>query len=703
MSFPYPNLSRLLQLRRSSGRGEGGREDLSSDGACGGMIVMRMTDEPSPSVVPAAITEFDKFLHSCAYTISRHGPYYNPTSHAPNPSHNNLFGGMYKIEDSSPDIESEFHSMMLAAIRAGGLYGICENRTAYSALYFDLDFKGPPPVPSIEELTSILVLIREVLHRIGGDSWHTQSHALLAISPAQEDPTMGLVKLGAHIIFPNIILDYESLLRVNMSCREHVESMVGIRRAPANTWTDVFDTTMYRTGLRMLFVDKNKKCEVCNSGPQLSSRSSASAGSAPRPSAPGYHKCTNGFVGQNRPYTPVKYWHATHGEDEAMRIKLLTDPLFALHVATIRKPKVRKQCPSPPSFDASLPTLLETRVADASARRERARQQAMGELEPRASTGSERQAGEWGKGGLSQKVFVDMNDPRMLILQSLIRNYDPERFSSLTLRSVSLNATLTTYTAHVAGPGRHACLNCYADSPHSRSVVYFLVDAKQGLTQKCTSRSEKTDRVSHRPCRLFRGAPWKPVPKPTQRQLFSNVKTFSSMNMIIDNGNVYVPDWNIVTEEEQRAELAEAAGAQSKAALPPRAHRIETMDSFSPHRPEPSSAIRVSNANVVEHLKVEQNDQLRAAHHPQQQQRTHAHSTSLSLTIQTNPTSLKIPPTWQKLMQPLPPTRKRSISQESSCAPPNQRQRMKFGGLTPHDTTRSDSLDVGTDRSAAQL
>lgn len=631
MSFPYPNLSRLLQLRRNSGNDE-------SAGGAGGescQLVMKMLEEPAASVVPPAITEFNKYLQSYSYSSGQ--AYYNPTTQAPNPSHNNLFGGMYKIEDSSPDIETEFHSMLLSAIRAGGLYGICENRTAYSALYFDLDFKGPPPVPSLGELTSILVLIREVLHRIGGDMWHSQSHALLATSPPQEDLTLGIVKLGAHIIFPNIILDYENLLRVNIACRDYVESMVGIRKAPANTWTDVFDTTMYRTGLRMLFVDKNKKCEICC--PADSAADAASRSSRGRPGSkaariglsPPSHKCTNGFVGQNRPYVPVKYWHAIHGDDESMQMKLVADPLFALHMATIRKPRIRKPFPCPPTFDASLPTAMETKLCDASARREKSRQEAMGELGEAPRVGEALQATHLSK--LSQKIFVDMNDPRMLILQSLIRRYDPERFSSLVIRSVSLNPTLTTYSAHVAGPGRHSCMNCFAERPHSRSTVFFLIDMKQGVTQKCTSRSDKTDRVSHRPCRLFR-APWKPVAKSVQLQLFSNVKTFTSMNLIVDNGNVYVPDWNIVSEEERGL---------------PKVQRIETLDSFSPHRPEASSAVRVSNVNVLEPLEGGTPSAL-PEFHP-------------CPPLHTNPTTLKIPPTWQK-----PGGRKRSISQESSGA-----------------------------------
>ncbi len=585
MSFPFPNLPRLL--------GAYPREATERDGDGDNVPeVWRLSESHEEVHEVTAVQTFDKFLSAHSYSIARHGPYYNPTTHAPNPSHNNLFGGMYKVEDSDPEVETEFHSLLLAAIRAGGVYGLCENRTAYSALYFDLDFKGPPPVPSLQDLRSIVVMIREVLHRLGGELWRNESHAVVALSPEQTDRALGLVKLGAHIIFPNIVLGYEDLLRVNLTCRDYVESMLGVRRAPANTWTDVFDTTMYRTGLRMLFVDKNKRCEVCSAKAAATDSRSVGAGSGRDRGSLAQpavlpHKCTNGFVGQKRPYVPVLYWHARIGEDFTMLTKLSKDPLFALHHCSIRRPHARRPCPSAPTFDATCPSIAETHVSASKAKRE------LGKLEEGVDRSGRGNA--LGFACPRAQVFVEMSDSRILVLQGLVRRYEP-RFSQVTVRSATLNPALTTYTVRVSGHGRHHCMNCPSDAPHSRSTVLFVVDLKNGVAQKCTSRSEKVEsRVSGKPCRLFRG-PWVQMEKSQRAVLFSGVKTHTSLELIIDNDNVYIPDWNIV---EPGDGPAHGDGPCSRTAIP-----LEFHDTFSPHRPEPSSAVRVLNATVLERLEL---------------------------------------------------------------------------------------------------
>lgn len=648
MSFPFPNLPRLL-----------GRACVTSPEDHEVPEVWKLSDADEVPQTSAALVAFDKFLGTHSYSIARHGPYYNPSTHAPNPSHNNLFGGMYKIEDSDTEVETEFHSLLLAAIRGGGVYGLCENRTAYSALYFDLDFKGPPPVPSLQDLRSIVVLIREVLHRLGGELWRNESHAVVALSPEQTDAALNLVKLGAHIIFPNIVLGYEDLLRVNLTCRDHVENMLGVRKAPANTWTDVFDTTMYRTGLRMLFVDKNKRCEVCTATDSRSVASNAGSGSRSAPPIPPlHHKCTNGFVGQKRPYVPVLYWHSRVGEDFAMLTKLTRDPLFALHHCSIRRPHARRPYPSAPTFDATCPSLMETHAFASGAKRE------LGKL---AEPLTEQHGGTTLAAASTKAVFVEMSDSRILVLQGMVRRYEP-RFAQVIVRSATLNTALTTYTVRVSGHGRHHCMNCPLATPHSRSTVVFVVDLKNGISQKCTSRSEKVEsRVSGKPCRLFRG-PWVQIDKAQKSLLFSGVKTQTSLELIIDNDNVYIPDWNIVDNQEahDHARSSEESPHAAHTAHPaqrvprPRDSRttapLEFHDTFSPHRPEPSSAIRILNATVLERLELPCAPPLPAALTPTPLALSSAPRTSAAI-------AKFMPQTWKSS------TRKRTASGVPATAP----------------------------------
>lgn len=631
--------------------GDGGSDDGGDDGGGGGggdrsrsrgaaslaqPILLRMTssmDEPPPR--PSERVEFDRFLASHRFLTSSNGAFWNAARKCPHPSHNDLFGGMYLIDDKDPETESHFHDLLVLALRQGGVYGLCENRTAFSAMYFDLDFKGPASsTPSADDLVSIVGMIRDVFLKVGGHSWTTASSAIVATSPKQTSSETGMEKFGAHIIFPYIILSMDSMVRLNLACRDMVESYWPDKRTPpSNSWTDVFDTSMYRTGLRMLYVDKNQKCPHCSTASSSSSSSSPSSSSLhpgngnghrrgrPHAVSPPTHVCTNGFVGQKRPYRIVRYVPAeSDANDDAMLRRMSQDPVFALHMTSIRKPGVRREMPSSPCFDASMPTAVEASLESRRHRREEAT--APTEMDTRSDSGTSATAATrptssssilsnaLGVPVVGQRVFIDSTDRRLAVLQKLIREYEPSRFGELSVRGATANPQGSSYVVHVSGPGRHECLNCPASAPHSRSVVYFVVDAKQGVVQKCTSRSDKAEaRVSSKACRAFR-APQRAVPLGSFKDLFSNLRMVSSMNLVIDNGNVYIPKMMLVQddereggeggEEQEGGGVAEGAGGASSeggvvVAEDSQMHRAAPPASrSSPPPPEDSQQLRAA-------------------------------------------------------------------------------------------------------------
>lgn len=519
----------------------------------------------------------DGLLRSSRFRVASHGSFYDDKSQCPRPSHNDLFGGMYKIDDGDVDIETEFHHMLLGAIDSGKLFGLSENRTAVSALYFDLDFKGREVVEA-STLVRIVQIIREVLRRAGGAEYDRVSSALIASSPSAREHD-GTIKTGVHIIFPNILLGLSSMQIINVASRDAVEAALGLRLPPCNSWTDVFDLSVYRGGLRMLYVDKPTPCPTCQHPPCPKTR------------------CRNGYVGQNRPYSPLAFVNARDGTvDDAVVQRMAGDRLFALGMFSIRRPRVRSESPRPPTFDASFPTLAEIAA-----------------MKNHNTSGG---AGGGGGGGgansgssssrktatptpaiakdLSRKVFVLSSDrPRIELLQKLIREFDPSRFGNITVRSATINPSQTQYTVQVQGPGRHSCLNCLAGKSHSRSTVYFVVDAVKGVCQRCNSRSDKVDtRLTRKMCRVFK-SPWiafsitnRPLIRET---LFSAMQVVGSLKLIIDNGNVLCMDpsnyvsgsieddeWQQGIAEDDDDELVENGHHQG-----PRV-QLSTTDVFSP-------------------------------------------------------------------------------------------------------------------------
>lgn len=484
----------------------------------------------------ASAPSIDSLLRSSRFRTSTHGTFYNDRAQCPRPSHNDLFGGMYKIDDSDTDIETEFHHLLLGAIDSGKLYGLSENRTQFSALYFDLDFKGTAVV-NTDTLVRIVHILRTVLGRAGGEDYDRVSSALIATSPSARDGD--LVKTGVHIIFPHIILGLGSMQIINVACRDAVEAEFGVRMPPENSWTDVFDLGVYRGGLRMLYVDKPKPCPNCQQPPCSKLR------------------CINGYVGQRRPYVPVAFISARDGTiDHSIVQRLACDRLFALGMFTIRRPKARRESPKSPVFDATFPTPAEISSA----------------------AGSTQTSLTAAKAAVPKsKLFVLSTDrPRMELLQTLIRQYDPQRFGSILVRQAVTNPSSTQYTVQVQGPGRHACLNCIQGKVHARSTVYFIVDAAKGVCQRCNSKSDKVDtRITRKMCRHFRSA-WLPFSLTTQPHirevLFASIQVVSSLKLLIDNGNVlcmdpsnYVPDHED-DESEGDEEAAGAAGAALESA-----------------------------------------------------------------------------------------------------------------------------------------
>ena len=482
---------------------------------------------------------FDAFLRNNRFKVATHGSYYDDRAQCPRPSHNDLFGGMLIVDDSDPDIETEFHHMLLTAIDSGRLFGLSENRTQFSALYFDLDFKGREVVDKVV-LVRIVQIIRQVLRRAGGEDFERVSSALIATSPSAPEQNL-MVKTGVHIVFPHIVLGLSSMQIINVAARDAVEAEMGPRQPPLNSWSDVFDLGVYRGGLRMLYVDKPTQCPSCQTPPCSKLR------------------CVNGYVGQKRPYVPVAYVNARDGmPDDAVMQRLAADRVFALGMFTIRRPKARRESPKSPVFDASFPTPAEIAAL-------RVGGPQTGTHHAHASTTASATNSQLlpSARDLANKHFVLSTDrARIEILQKLIREFEPSRFGHILVRQALVNHAGTQYMVQVQGPGRHACMNCLPGQTHSRSTVFFVVDALRGVSQRCNSKSDKVEtRATRKPCKLFRSpsVPFSIANQALTRDiLFASMQVVSSLRLLVDNGNVLCMDPQNYVPEGEHVDLEDA-------------------------------------------------------------------------------------------------------------------------------------------------
>ena len=568
--------------------------------------------------VPAGVREFEALLASARYTPAGR-PWYDASRDCPRPSHNDLFGGTYAVQDGSPDAESTFHGSLVQALREGGVYGLSENRTRWSALYFDLDFCGEPAPVDVPALRGLVGLIREVVVRLAGrgaeegwpaggpagrvaserdpggvqsrrDSegeWRAASSAIIATAPpvrvvaAEGGGGAGAAgevvhwKTGAHIIFPDVVLDRAAMVRVAEAARDHVERTLGPRPAPCNSWAEVFDVGVYRAGLRMLLVDKAGPCPHCHGV-------GASSGAPPLPACVAA-RCRRGKVPMRRPYRPVAYVRGEDGVDDPAALHvLLCNPVLALKRASIRRPNAAGPSPTTPRFDDDamfsaeppphgLPVPTPARgVAATSAQGKAALAALLGPPPgPPSSHGSRS-----GAPGVHRAVVLP-SDPRTRMLEAAVREYCPDgRFARLHVRSATVNASGTVYGVQVVGEGHRSCLNCHPGKVHSRAAVHFVVDAELGVSQRCTSRSDKVDRATGRACREFAG-PWRRLREELARGLFASAMELSGpLPLTIEGGRVWLPPGAVVDASElDEEDEDERDGSPASAARGPRGLR----------------------------------------------------------------------------------------------------------------------------------
>jgi hypothetical protein len=503
--------------------------------------------EPQEAPRPWAVSEFERFLAS--FRFDRSQPWYDHVHDCPTPSHNDLFGGTYRVPDHRPEVDTQFHGQLVAALRDGGVYGLSENRTHFSALYFDLDIGGERAPIELPVLRSLVVLIQDVVTRMAGASatpdhqslWNAAASAIVATAPPTPDgefaypdsPDRGpekTWKTGAHIIFPDIALDRASMVRVATAAKEYVERTLGPRPPPCNSWSDVFDVGVYRAGLRMILVDKAGPCPSCNGVP------TEKCSEATRKRCQTM-RCKKGRVPQSRPYRPVAYIRGTDRSDDVALLRhMRANPVIALKRTTIRRPRLHSALPAPPIFDDEAYFLAATAAV----------------ANPSAVSSQKAQIGSLlGEAPLrpGMRVLILSSDPRIKVLERLVREYD-RRFAALHVRNACTNQTGSTYTIQVGGQGQRACLNCLGGGQHSRSVVHFIADVEHGICQRCSSRSDKTLRSSGKPCRDFAG-PWRRITDPAVSEaLFGNVKISKSVPLVVENGQVWLPASMILDEEE---------------------------------------------------------------------------------------------------------------------------------------------------------
>lgn len=152
---------------------------------------------------------------------------------------------------------------------------LTSRRSELSFMYFDLDIKYSASEASTWEdnwpqlkLTLSKLVHNEVVRRLKGDEYEmvvTSTIRPRALFNKSNEPT-GIKKVGVHIYFPTLVVNFTQAMLFLHLVTTRVRQELGERNIlmGENAWTEVFDTSVYNSGLRDCYTYK-PCCRGCES------------------------------------------------------------------------------------------------------------------------------------------------------------------------------------------------------------------------------------------------------------------------------------------------------------------------------------------------------------------------------------------------------------------------------------------------------
>lgn len=152
----------------------------------------------------------------------------------------------------------------MASLLAGGhIPSVVELKTSVFRMMMDLDIEHMNPDISVHDFSNMLALIREAAFHF----WHTmdenKEHVLprmIACSAPLKKTSDGNVKLGIHLIFPDIYTTCQMANAFRMILLPVLEDRCVVEQGLINSFEKIIDNTVFQAnGLRMVFNGKGRK------------------------------------------------------------------------------------------------------------------------------------------------------------------------------------------------------------------------------------------------------------------------------------------------------------------------------------------------------------------------------------------------------------------------------------------------------------
>ena len=138
---------------------------------------------------------------------------------------------------------------------------ICEVRTDVFKFYIDLDFLYVNEI-SDNEIIFYTYNIQRILDYIIDNSSTNKNISKCVVCLSQPSTKKNLIKMGVHLMFPNLLVNKETALLIRNIIVEYFKNTFYSNEYIK--WDEIIDETVYKqNGLRMLGSSKIEKCVSC--------------------------------------------------------------------------------------------------------------------------------------------------------------------------------------------------------------------------------------------------------------------------------------------------------------------------------------------------------------------------------------------------------------------------------------------------------
>lgn len=389
------------------------------------------------------------------------------------------------------DIREEFYKRLVESLNNGETNFIAEVRSEYFKFMVDIDFKSEFALTKDEKLV-LLNLIQKSITETVGDKIEN-NYCIISSTQDQEITHEGekMVKMGFHLIWPNMVVSEDEARFFRSAIIQYLEKAEE-KFLSFGDWTDVVDASIYDVyhALRMNGSNKHEKCKTCKKK------------DVKRDECMDCNR--TGWIDKGRVYDPFLIINPDLSYNSNLLKELQEDRAKDLMYTSIRTDlyKTNVDIKQKPFW------FSDSKYEEHSSRKKKKNKSQSKSVKKNPLKNGKNQEDIPN----TDKIYRQLKKFLQSELFRLSNNYSDIELDRL--KKISINRKFV----YVFTTKSHYCMNM--EREHSSNHIYFVINSKKEVVQKCPSPWKNPDGIC---CNEFRSRPLA-IPKDLYELLFLEKK-----------------------------------------------------------------------------------------------------------------------------------------------------------------------------------